>query len=181
MSVSPRLLHRLAVLLLVGGLAGCGFQPLYGNQKTNDGTALTTKMSAITIAMPTDRRTQLVRNALLQRLQPGDKSAYQLSLEVSETTSDLAIQADSRASRASFRLRVKYNLYALAKGETVLSGTVSATASFNEVESEFANRSAEDDSRRRTANDAADKIIRKLSLYFTRPASTPSNTDETEK
>jgi len=138
-------------------------------------------MSTITIDAPTDRRTQLVRNALLQRLQPGDKSAYRLSLKVTETISDLAIQADSRATRASFRLVVRYSLYAVEKGETVVNGTVTATASYNEVKSEFANRSAEDDSRRRTANDAADKIIRKLSIYFTRPADAASGAAETEK
>jgi LPS-assembly lipoprotein len=58
-------------------------------------------------------------------------------------------------------------------GEVLTNGNVGSIASFNVLRAEFANVIAEQDARRRAAQDIGEQIRTRLALFFRQEAQTP--------
>lgn len=145
-------------------LTGCGFEPLYASKPDSDVAAA---LSSISVDAPEDRETQLVTNALFLGLNTtGAKgeARYSLRLKSVSSVSNLAIERDSRVTRANYRQTVSYALSDIKTGRIVLKGNSTRAASYNKVASEFANDQAELNARERTSKAIAEDIRMQIAL-----------------
>jgi LPS-assembly lipoprotein len=155
---------------LGAGLAGCGFQPLYGG-KGASGSDAVAHLASIRISPIPDRSGQKLRNALRDKLTPrggARDTLYQLDVSLVESRSDLVILQDATSTFAKLRIGAKYVLNEVASGRPLTRGTSESTTIFNIVESEFANLNAQADARARAVNEISDDIRLRLGLYFRR-------------
>ena len=151
-------------------LSGCGFRPLYG-RGDGQGLAAAAEFSSIIIPPIPDRSGQLLRNALRDRLTPRGVPAnprYRLDVTLNEQRSDLVILRDATSTFAKMRFSAAYALVDFESGKAVTQGRAESTTTFNIVESQFANISAESDARRRAADELAEDIRLRLGLHFHR-------------
>ncbi len=164
----------LTAVLLVLGLAtvnACGFQPLYGD--INEATAATEEeLARIQIGNIPDREGQMLRNALIDRLQPrgqSDDIGYRLDVSpLRESLTDLDITKSADTTRAQLRLDTSITLKDIQTGEILLSRSLRAIASYNILGSEFATRVSENNTRENAIEDLARQIELQLALYFKR-------------
>ncbi|NQW09742.1 MAG: hypothetical protein HQ481_07690 [Alphaproteobacteria bacterium] len=165
------LVTRLATVLLLLALANCGFQPLYGARGGDRATAPTAEMAAVSIGQIFDRPGQLLRNALLDRLNPtGEPSRprWRLDLSLTEARSDTVILRDSTATFAKYSVDARWVLVDLTTQAPITRGRARRTTSFSIVSSEFATLEAERDAQRRAMTEIAEDIRLRLGLFFQR-------------
>ena len=183
MSCSRRYLLRAAALALVlpAGLAGCGFEPLYGRQ---NGNATVDEFRRILIAQAEDRTTQLVRNHLLDMLTPRgtpEQPAYRLELHVRENISSVLVTRADEVTRNNMALSIEYRLHDYRSGRILAQGNVNSLVSYNLVRADYANLVSERDARARAARDGAERLRIMLGNFFSRrqhqnqPQSQPQN------
>lgn len=147
-------------------LAGCGFQPLYGDKASVE---TTTEMASIKIAPINERVGQLLRNHLLDNINPrGEPSQvrYRLDVIVAESKSELAVRKSELATRSNMVLTAQYKLVDAKTGANILGRTSTVTASYNLLTNEFATLAAEADARERGTKELSDDITRQLALFF---------------
>ncbi|OUR80458.1 hypothetical protein A9Q83_00565 [Alphaproteobacteria bacterium 46_93_T64] len=161
-----RFLLVTSILFLV---AGCGFQPLYGSQTLN---AKVTASLDQTYVLPIEGRVgQLVRNQLLDRVSPKglpSRATYQLVVKLREQKQGLAIDKTDATNRYNLTIFAKYSLLDSTGKQALYSGSAQSVASFNIVESDFANLAAEKNARKRSAIVVSEEIHRQLSVYLSR-------------
>ena len=165
------MIDRRALLLMSLGLAGCGFQPLYGSRGAGGGPAAVPEMALISISPIGDRGGQMLRNELRDRLVPTGipgKPRWRLDVSLTETTSDLVILRDATATFAKLVGDAKWVLVDLANEAPVTKGRNRRIASFSISSSEFASLQAQEDARRRVMTAIAEDIRLRLGLYFQR-------------
>ncbi len=153
----------------MAGLAGCGFQPLYGER--TGGEALRQEIRAIAIPPVRDRIGQMVRNHLIDALTPQGQPgapAYELVVAIERSKEGVAFQSDEQATRFNVTLDVAFVLTDRGSGSVLTRGTTRSVAAFNIVQSEFANIAAEADADRRAARQVADSIALRIGIYFSR-------------
>lgn len=158
-----------ACLLLL--LSACGFRPLYGPAATSQART-SERLATVSVALIPDRIGQLVRNALLDRVnirgQPANPD-FVLDVDVNETIQNLAIQRDETATRANLILQADFRLVDGATRETVFDGSVQSVSSYNiSTSQDFATLSAETNARRRGARDLADEITARVAIFLAR-------------
>lgn len=151
--------------LLLSCLSACGFSPVYDG----GGQALPA-FDQIHIDGIPDREGQYLRNALMDRLyrkgQPADPS-YTLKLSrIEERKSELDVTKGSDATRAQLRLSTKMRLVERASGKTVLERSLSSTASYNILQSQFTTRVSEQNTRENALDDLARQAETQLALFF---------------
>jgi len=147
---------------------GCGFQPLYSHGSGNSSHVLN-QLSRIQINPVENRTGQILRNLLQDKLTPlglPSSPTYKLTIALKETRSDMAILRDSTSTFAKVKMDAKYQLINIETKNVLDSGTVTSTAVFNIVSSEYANLSAQKDARRRTARIISDSVRERLALFF---------------
>ena len=93
---------------------------------------------------------------------------YQLSLTPTIYETDIAVQQDTEVTRSNIRMTTPFSLYDQELGEVVFKGTALSVASYNRVDSEFANVIATRDAEERVSNDTARDIYTRLSIFFER-------------
>jgi LPS-assembly lipoprotein len=160
--------RRIVMFGLVAGLAGCGFQPLYGRMGDADANVVG-HMAAIRIGPIPDRSGQLLRNALQDKLTPRGrpgKPLYRLDVSLTENRSDLVILHDATSTLAKLRVGANYVLIDVASSRPLTRGVSKSTTVFNIVESQFANINAQADARARAVNAISDNIRLRLGLFF---------------
>ncbi len=165
---TARCLAAGVVAVLAIGLAGCGFRPLYGER---DGGSVARDIATVRIAPIADRIGQMLRNELLDRLNPAGEPAdprYALEVRLAVSRQELGLRKDETATRANLRFRSRFRLREAASGAIVYSGRTASVTSFNIVESEYATISAERAARRRGTLLVADSIALRLAAYFNR-------------
>ena len=166
--------RRVALLLLAGcGLAACGFEPMY----RQDRAARTTLQLAgfdikadpkQTFAAEEERLTQMVRNELLDRLQAGGTPLaprYTLLIFAREGKSAVLVTRTEAVSRFNLSVGATWQLQD-SIGAVLATGTVNTLQSYNVLRQEFGNLSAEADARQRATRDLADQVRIRLALYF---------------
>ncbi len=147
-------------------LGGCGFQPLYGQR---DRGSVAAELAAVKISLIENRIGQQLHNFLLDRLNPKGKPAtaiYDLTIELEESKEDLGIRKDATATRANLTLRAEYELRRAATEEILVEGSIRSVTSYNIVDSDFANLSAESDARERAVREISEAIKIRLGIYF---------------
>ena len=172
-----RPLAAMAVLGTSVALAACTVQPLYkgdsqGGSQINVASAIRTKLSGIIIEQPTDRFNQMVRNRLIFLLSGGAGEpatpTYQLSLGTGFSVRS-AVQMDigdttdrtGRASAGTVDGRSNYVLKDM-ENKVLAKRTRTVSASFDRPRQEYANLQAEEDAKKRAANELAEQIYLSL-------------------
>jgi LPS-assembly lipoprotein len=161
---------------LIGCLvvSGCGFEPLYGQRQR--GVTLT-ETSLVAVAPIPERVGQLVRNELIDRLNPlgePDRPRYRLVVTSSGRREGLAFQRDLTVTRYNYTLAVSYVLSDGASGSVVLRGQTRAVAAYNVVQSEFSNVIAERDAEARAAREVGEEVALRVAAFLgNREASQP--------
>jgi LPS-assembly lipoprotein len=147
-------------------LAGCGFEPVYG---TRQGVETTAEMATIKVDPIEERVGQLLRNNLLDSLNPRGEPAqikYRLLTEVTEAKQELAIRKSELATRSNMNLTARYRLYDVDRKAYVMARTSTVAASYNLLTNEFATLAAEADARERGVRDLSEDITRQIALYL---------------
>lgn len=165
------------ILIGVAPLGGCGFRPLYGENGVTSSTV--NDLSNISISSPEDTIGRALRYDLLDALNPDGNQPvsplYNLKLTPYSYSQDVAIQSNASVTRANVVLTVPFTLTSVETGKTILASTARARTSYNRVESEFANLTANEDAKKRIAKTVADDIKLQLGVYFERhPGATAS-------
>lgn len=143
----------------------CGFQPLYGDRP---GATAVQNLAAIDIALISDRTGQLLRNELLDRMNPKALNVapqYSLTVDLSESKQNLAVRRDDTATLANLVMSANYTLTATT-GDELLTGTVQSFNSYNISSSDFATIAAEADARARAARDLAEGITIRIGVFL---------------
>lgn len=171
---------KAAIALVCAGLgallAGCGFQPVYGDRA---GVETTAEMASIKIDQIDERLGQMLRNHLLDALNPQGEPArprYRLITEVSEAKQELAIRRSELATRSNMNLTATYRLYDVDRKAYVVTRVSRVAASYNLLTNEFATLAAEADARERGARDLSEDITRQIALYFRAQAQSEGKT-----
>ncbi|MBI1180400.1 MAG: hypothetical protein GC201_07560 [Alphaproteobacteria bacterium] len=152
-------------------LPGCGFQPMYGADSTGARPAVVQKLASIHIRPIPDRLGQVVRNQLLDAINPTgqpDHPAYELGLLVGEEREDVGLRENASATRANYRMSAKFELRDANSNDLVYSGTTWAETSFDIVQQDYPTVIAQQDARQRLAVQLADEIRTRLAVFFTK-------------
>ena len=155
-------------------IAGCGFEPIHGQRSGASSTAL----AAIDIGLIADRPGQMLRNELLQQMQPRGavRARYSLSVTLKENLSNLGIRKDEVATRANLTMTAGFTITELGGAKRKFSGSARSVNSYNILTSDFATLSAREDARRRAVNQLALEIRERISVWLIRagePAQQP--------
>ena len=158
--------QSLVVFGFVLALAGCGFKPMYSNDK--DGGEVGVGLSQVEVAAPVGRTEQIVRNELLLLLGIGGRQdkKFRLVNKFNERQVDLAIQLDDSVTRKNLILWYDFSLFDNATGKEVFTGAGRSYAAYNLVQSDYANLIAEKDARERASKEVAYQIRTRLATYF---------------
>jgi len=163
------------VLALTGILGACGFRPLYGQNERQSLTA-EQSLSQIEIQPIKDRIGQQLRNNLLSRLNPKqrtEKPLYALSVSLTESVANLGVKKSAVVTRGNLRITANYTLSFLSgaapkedEAAQLASGTVLSTSSYDIPQAQFAALAALKDARARAIKEIADDIRTRLAVYF---------------
>ena len=161
---------RLAPLVLLAGLAGCGLQPMYAGGGSG---AISQGLAAVEVAPIEGRGGWLVRNALRDRLaQSGQAAAprYRLDVLLDDDLEGLGLLTDETVGRERRTLRARYQLVDLSSGAIVVDATAGSDAGIDVVSSEYATIAAEQTALENLATEVADRIVTRLVLALRREA-----------
>ncbi|PPR11051.1 MAG: hypothetical protein CFH41_01151 [Alphaproteobacteria bacterium MarineAlpha11_Bin1] len=153
-------------------LSGCSFQPIHGDRSAASGRAL----ANFEIAKIADRTGQMMRNELLQQLQPRGRARtprFKLSVYLTESRSNLAIRKDDVATRANLTLAASYAVANRSDGTQLLSGQTRSVNSYNILTSDFATLSAQADARNRAIRQLARNIKERLAVWLVQTGGHP--------
>lgn len=157
----------IAALLALALLGACGFQPMYATPSS--GQSLDSSFGAIEIAPIPERIGQMVHNHLLDRINPygaPDAPDYLLRVALEETIEGFGFRSDEAITRESFTLEGDIQLLDAETGNVVLEETLRSVHTYDIVQSDFANYSAREDAKARTAEELSSQITIRLALYL---------------
>ncbi len=150
-------------------LGACGFKPLYWDKGVY--SHVSPEMAAIGIEPISGRTGQILRNHLLDGITPKGvplKPKYLLKVKLSVSTTGLAIEQDDSITRSNYILKATYFLKKPGSSEIIHSGHTRSIASYNVVESDFANLNAQKNAQKRTARAVSEELKNQLAVYFSR-------------
>lgn len=150
-------------------LAGCGFQPLYGQR--SDQAPVSAQLASVRVEPLQDRAGQQMHNFLRDRLNPHGQPispSYRLQIDLVETKTELGVRRDETATRANLRMVAQFVLLDVPTSAPLLKGRSSSTTSYDILDNPFAATVSEDDARERALREVADDIETRLALYFAR-------------
>jgi len=156
------------VALLLAPLGACTVRPLL--RQTQD-AGVRERLAAVEITGLDGRLGQLVRNALLDELNPGSDSApprYRLAVRLRRATSALAIQLDNTITRYNLTLTARYRLLDADTNRVLFRSAVRRIASYNVRRAPYATLAAELDAERRAARELGNEIRTQLAVQFAR-------------
>jgi LPS-assembly lipoprotein len=154
----------IAPFFLMLMLAACGLKPLYSGGSKG---AVAGTLGTIQVAPIEGKSGWLMRNALNDRLGGQDNAAAQFRLVVvlDDQISGFGVRADDTVTRERRTLRARYQLVAVATGETVLDATARSDAGIDVVSSEYATIAGENSALENLAQKVANQIVTRLSIY----------------
>ena len=165
------MLRRRTLLLgLAAGLGACNFRPLYLAQGSDD-RAVRTERAAIDIQGLEGRLGYLLRDALLDELNPATADVpprYVLNVRLSSSARALGIQLDDTITRYNLALTADFQLREKAANEVLVASTVRRVASYNVSREPYADLVAAQDAERRAAQEVATDIRTLLAVQFVR-------------
>lgn len=164
------------LVLIVGLLSACGFEPLYVQNKRSSAwyyggefdTSISTEMSQIKVGTIADRFGQQVRNNLLDLLTPKGtpkKAKYRLEVELlSKEVTQQALRRDITATSERVVYRVGYKL--LEGHEVLVSGDSVAYVSYDILANPYSTTTAQKKTETDAAKIISDDIALRLGAYF---------------
>jgi LPS-assembly lipoprotein len=158
-----RIAGALAVALV---LAGCGFQPLYGER---EGTApLTASLNGVAVDQQKTRVGQLIRNEFLADVPPGQGGVSNYRLEIEPEAREInEIEApNTDVLRKTYRLNVIFRLSDNRTGKPVYSGKTFSYVSYDRVSSPLANVQAATNAEERAAREVGTDIRTRIAAYL---------------
>jgi LPS-assembly lipoprotein len=164
--------RRTLLLGLAAGLGACNFRPLYLAQG-GDNSAVRTELAAIEIRGLEGRLGYLLRDALLDELNPATADVpprYLLNVRLSSSARALGIQLDNTITRYNLALTAMFQLREKAANEVLVASTVRRVASYNVSREPYADLVAAQDAERRAAQEVATDIRTLLAVQFARRA-----------
>jgi LPS-assembly lipoprotein len=160
--------RRSLVLGLCAALGACGFRPLLRETERAD---VREQLAAVEIVGLGGRLGQLVRNALLDELNPQALQVpprYRLAVRLQRRADALAIQLDNTISRYNLTLTARFQLLNGEQDAVLYDGTARRIASYNVRRAPYATLVAELDAERRAAREIANEIRTVLAVQFAR-------------
>ena len=157
------------LLLFALLLSGCGLKPLYGG---GEGSSVAATLRSVQVGPIDGQAGWLVRNKLVDRLGAAGtgESAYRLDITLDDNITAFGIRRDQAATRERRTLRARFQLVSLSTGLVVLDATAGSDAGVDIVSSEYATVAAEQTALENLADDLADQIAARISLYASRSA-----------
>jgi len=155
-----------AGLGLAAILTGCGFEPLYGARQGGSAAA---DLADIKVNVTAERAGQILRNELLDRLNPRGLSGrprYGLDVSLRENRTELDVRRDATATFAKLELYADFALTELQSGQVLLRGNSRSVSSYNLLRQTFANLSALDDARARGAREISEDVRIRLADFL---------------
>lgn len=143
--------------------AACGFQPLYDGGA--DG-AVRAGIAGVEVGPIADRLGQEMRNRLIERMGSGAHSDYRLDVVLNTETEGFGIRSDAAATQEQMILTAVIRLTPIGKDMPVIEDTLRARTSYDLVLSDYATVAEREDAARRLAFELAERIHRRLALYF---------------
>jgi LPS-assembly lipoprotein len=167
--------RSLAIAALIGaapwGLAGCGFQPLYGGT-TVGGAKLAQVMAGVEIDPIPGRVGQKLRNELIFSTTGGGvapPSRYRLDISIKESVTYQLVQITGDATGQVYQLDATFKLVD-GQGKVILQGTAISRAPYNRFQEIFANVRARYDAENRAARTVAESIKTRIAAYLANAA-----------
>ena len=149
-------------LLLPVALAACQLAPVYSG-----GTAgqAQTMLSGIEVAPIADKAGFLVRDRLIERMNPSGNPVLKLDVALDDNIIGFGVRGDNSIIRERRTLRARYRLVEIGTDKVLLDTTATADAGIDVVSSEYAVVAAEATALERLAQDIAEQIVARLALY----------------
>lgn len=169
--------HILAAFLLALGLSGCGFHPMYGRLSAGQG-ATSAEMQSIRVLAIEDRKGQILRNALVERLTPRGEPAtprYTLKVALTESLGGLGQRKDATATLGEMLLSASFVLSPRGAEEGsghMVTGAVSTVVSVNYLGPRYGSVAVERDAEERALVDLAEAIRNNIAARLERPVDT---------
>lgn len=179
--LSLRIASLAAAASVLLAVSGCGYRPVYGERGAAAGDGVRAHLGAVKIAGIADRRGQLLRNFLLDRMNPRGEPAtprYVLSVTTREATRITDSRPDGTATRADIVVDARFNLRDSASDTVVFVDKSEAVATYNLLTARFASVASEDEARRRAMELLADQIALQVALFLNRRHAPPSRADK---
>lgn len=152
-------------------LGGCGYRPLYGDRGAVGGADVRKHLAEVKIAGIADRRGQILRNYLLDRMNPAGEPAqarYVLSVITTETSRITDSRADGTATRSDMVVTARFSMRDANTDAIVYVDRTESVSTYNLLTNRFASVSSEDEARRRAMEFVADQISLQVSLFLNR-------------
>ena len=163
------MMRRIALVVGLLCLGGCGLRPLYGG---GSGSAVSSTLRSVTVAPIGGQSGWLMRNKLVDRLGDSGSAApsYRLDVTLDDNITAFGLRSDRAATQERRTLRARYQLVDLGNGMVVLDATAGSDAGIDIVSSEYATVAAEQTALENLTDIVADQIAARLALYASRTA-----------
>lgn len=159
---------RLVVLVLAFCVAACGFRPLYSGTNTfAGGSAVHQRVWIQTIP---DIAGVKLRNALIDRFYnhgSPQNPDYILKITLRQDIRNVVISRDDFANRVQMVISAQYTLLRRDTRETIETGTLRASSSYNILSSQYTTLVTEDEARDLAIADLADKMTQRIGVLLT--------------
>ncbi len=146
-------------------LAGCGFEPVYGN----GGTAARF-LDQVTVDAPTDNRNYLLTRELEDRLGRNLNGAYGLSVSLKTSQQSAGRTITGATSRYDVIGEATFALRDMATGEVLTSGKTRNYVGYSATGSTVATVASQEDATERLMVILADQIVANLLAYAAQTA-----------
>ena len=167
-----RIASLIAAAAALLALSGCGYRPVYGEQSAAvSGEGARANLGSVKVLGIADRRGQLLRNYLVDRMTPrGEPAAprYILSVTTSESRRITDSRPDGTATRADLVVVARYSLRDATSDLVVFTERSEGLATYNLLSARFASVVSEDEARRRAVEQIADQISLQVALFLNR-------------
>jgi LPS-assembly lipoprotein len=173
-------LTRVALVLVLSGLLGGCFEPLYASRTLDGRPGLRQRLSGVDVeqiaapkASPEARVAVAIRNALLFDLTGGSEAAtptHRLKIQITPTRQQVIVDVSTaRTDIEMVGFQAHYSLVEIATGKVVVTGQTFSRVSYDipGQEQRFVGARGRVDAQERSAKVIADSITARLASYFT--------------
>jgi LPS-assembly lipoprotein len=160
--MSRQLAQVVGIVVLLTGLCGCGFTPLYATG------GVTAGLSQIKVEAPDGRTAYLLRERLDDSLalNRAVTPRYRLAYTLVERRDPRGLGPDNAASRYELTVQMDYVLTEIATGARITAGVETVLISYDAVDAPYAGISAQQDSQERAAAELARRLRINLAQVF---------------
>jgi LPS-assembly lipoprotein len=140
-------------------LAGCGFQPLYGDGSRSD--KLSTELASIRVTQIAEHYGQAMTNDLHDGLNPHAMqvpAVYNLEVALREGTLQIAIRADGTPSRQALQLSATWLLRRIADNQIVTKGSAKSSTGYDVLDNDYGNVVSANNGELRAVRDLSEQI-----------------------